>query len=263
MFVLVLVFACVCNIFSSLSAGRKSSWRRCGACLPLMESSGRAPSTQTTASSRTILCTARTWMCSMDGTTRRSYRTGGWMTGGWVFCQSPIILIGIQILSHHTILYHITPHHISPHHMYCIALTMTNRISSVYGPHRSFMSKNITIYHHIKAHGKRYKVDFEHEARLSPLTIQGRQQVAAWMQKHQSPAREQLAFFNDTKKDPTAEDVKLQYFSTGNIVEKYHEILCSKRRNVTFCPYDSPLNVRKTKTPRVPDQLSSGAERVE
>lgn len=133
---------------------------------------------------------------------------------------------------------------------------MDDWISSVYGPQRSFMSKNITIYHHVKAHGKRYKVDFEHEKRLTPLTMEGRQKVAAWMQEHKCPAHEQRVFLQDTRHEPSVDDVKLQYYTAGSVgVEKYYEIICSKRRNVTFCPPPARKSLTNT---RVPDKLSSG-----
>lgn len=135
---------------------------------------------------------------------------------------------------------------------------MDDWISSVYGLHRSFMSKNITIYHHIKAHGKRYNVDFEHEKHLAPLTVDGRRLVAVWMRKNNVPLHVQQAFLLDTVNEPTSQDTKLQYFTAGNVVEQYYEIKCDKGRNVTFCSPDPPPPPKKRKIPKVPDQLSSG-----
>ena len=130
---------------------------------------------------------------------------------------------------------------------------MDDWISSVYGQRRSFMSKNITIYHHTKAHGKRYKVDFDHEKLLQPLTMQGRNLIAAWMRRQKVPAHQLQEFILDTQNQSSSQDIKLKYYSTGNVVENYYEIKCKKSGN-TFCPPSPPLTPAKTDTKiRVPD----------
>ena len=130
---------------------------------------------------------------------------------------------------------------------------MDDWISSVYGSQRSYMAKEVTIYHHIKAHGKRYMVDFDNERRLTPLVTEGRRHIADWMMKENVPYRHRNEFLFNTANESTSQDIKLRYFSTGSVVEDYYEIKCYRGRNVTFCP--PPGN--KKQTFRVPDTLSS------
>jgi hypothetical protein len=64
---------------------------------------------------------------------------------------------------------------------------MDDWITQVYGPLRTFMSRNVTVHHHTTFHGKRYKVDLANKNKLIPLIHSGREQIIKWMLKNDLP----------------------------------------------------------------------------
>ena len=61
---------------------------------------------------------------------------------------------------------------------------MDDWISSIYGRHRTLLSKQLLVHHHYFRHGQRYKVNRGNEQHLIPATSRGRQLIRTWMLKH-------------------------------------------------------------------------------
>ena len=61
---------------------------------------------------------------------------------------------------------------------------MDDWISSIYGRHRTLLSKKLLVHHHYFRHGQRYKVNRGNEQHLLPATARGRQLIRNWMLKH-------------------------------------------------------------------------------
>lgn len=99
---------------------------------------------------------------------------------------------------------------------------MDDWISHVYGPNRTLMTKAVTIYHHTMAHGKRYKVNFDHLEMLEPLVEKGRQKVLDWMRAN-----------GISGDDSRISDANLRYYTSPGVTETYYPIECNYRR--VFC----------------------------
>jgi hypothetical protein len=102
---------------------------------------------------------------------------------------------------------------------------MDDWISSVYGISRTFMSKDVTVIHHVKYHGRRYDVNESNHELLAPLVSRARKQISSWMKQHAQEldpgAVAKLSVPNDTSVE---EGNKVRYVSEGGIVEKYFQI---------------------------------------
>ena len=100
---------------------------------------------------------------------------------------------------------------------------MDDWISSIYGISRTFMSKDVTVIHHVKYHGRRYDVNASNEDKLEPLVMNARQRILSWMKSPSNNLNPSdiMAFKLESQK---YDKDKLRYVTGIDKYEKYYQI---------------------------------------
>ena len=105
---------------------------------------------------------------------------------------------------------------------------MDDWMSLIYGINRTFMSRDVTVIHHVKYHGRRYEVNMSNQALLTPLKWQSRSRILDWMKEpsHKVDAQSITEYFHLTHPVPSESDNEdlLQFKLCDGSVEKYHEV---------------------------------------
>ena len=100
---------------------------------------------------------------------------------------------------------------------------MDDWISSVYGISRTFMSKTVTVIHHVKYHGRRYDVNESNQELLVPLTSRAKEQIVSWMKQHENDVLDKdVANFKGESSKYNVD--KLRYVTDSGKFEKYYQI---------------------------------------
>jgi hypothetical protein len=126
---------------------------------------------------------------------------------------------------------------------------MDDWISSVYGVNRTFMSKTVTVIHHVKYHGQRYEVDNSNRKLLGPLITTAREQIRSWIKHPKNEFNSEFIdeFLSSFHYNKTyAEIDKLRYISEGNVIEKYYPI--GEDIDAKKAPKKKPSSVSKSKS---------------
>ena len=100
---------------------------------------------------------------------------------------------------------------------------MDDWISSVYGISRTFMSKTVTVIHHVKYHGRRYEVNESNQEFLKPLVAKAKSQIVTWMKNPQNDVSTNVVS-NFVLEGTKFNADKLKYVTGIGNFEKYYQI---------------------------------------
>ena len=92
-------------------------------------------------------------------------------------------------------------------------MTADCRISAVYGPHRTFLSRSVGVDHHNRYREREYVVNRQNHKLLAPLVLKGQQQIAQWMTQQPTLSAEEVTSFEaNVQKERRRKKVRFQFF---------------------------------------------------